>query len=136
MRFTSAEEDFVVNTLSSIPHTMEKLSFMLNICEDSGEFVHWGLERLYGTNSARSALRQAYCSILRDVLKTPAQDLWNEIDVLCADTEGRSKEEFLGTLRDGATKLKRGVQTDDLHLRFTLDGLLEAAKSRRASQNA
>jgi hypothetical protein len=136
MKFSSPREDFVVNTLAAIPSCIEKLNFMLNIREENGEFVHWGLERMHGSQSTRAALREAYRSVVRDVLSTPVQDLWNEVDVLRGDVDGQSNYEYFRKAREAVLVPVPNGQADELHLRFILDGLLLAAKGRRASRNA
>jgi hypothetical protein len=136
MRFYSPEEDIVVNTLAAIPSCIERLNFLLDIREADGEFAHWGLERVHGKTRARAAINQAYRSVLRDVLKTPVKNLCQEVEDLCADVEGQSNVEYFRRLRDAANVLSLKIQADELHLRFILDGLLLAAKGRRANQNA
>jgi hypothetical protein len=136
MRFYSPEEDVVVNTLAAVPSCIERLNFLFDMRETDDEFVHWGLERVHGKKHARAAMNQAYRTVLRDLLKIPITDLWQEIEVVCADVEERSNIEYVRQLSEAANVPPVRQRADELHLRFILNGLLLAATARRANRNA
>lgn len=78
MTLLSAFEDFQKRTLAGIEGSLAKLLYTLELRADSGEFVHWGLERIHGKERAREAILTSYKQLRRGVLRADFASLTKE----------------------------------------------------------
>jgi hypothetical protein len=60
MRLKSALEDFEANTLAAVPGLLGKLYHLGAMHDGDGEYNHCGLENLYGSDAARSAINTCH----------------------------------------------------------------------------
>src|SRR6266705_2102825 len=79
MTLTSAFEDFMHNTLQSLPSVLTRLEYVASLREPSGEYGHWGMNRVYGESRAQAALSQAHMRLFLEVLRSPIRELLTEL---------------------------------------------------------
>ena len=111
MRLRSAFEDFQNNTLAVIPGLLGKLSYIGELHDSDGAYHHWGLEKVYGKDIARGAIRASHRTLLSNILKTPLRVLLDEVGASSANCHLAERESALPSLRPavGAHPLARVV---------------------------
>jgi hypothetical protein len=94
MTLFSVYEDFVIRTLAGIEGAFAKLSYLASIRKKSGEYVHWGLSRTFGSQQTSEALGQAHTAVWLELLRKPIPALFAESQeaVLAADAEGQQQK--------------------------------------------
>ena len=103
MRLKSALDDFAANTLGSVPGLLGRLSYVGKLHDGKGTYSHWGLAKVYGDDTAQTAIRASHRELLSQVLKKPLAILLEDVRSSSASrhvTEG----ELLATLRDSPPK--------------------------------
>jgi hypothetical protein len=75
MTLFSTKDDFVRTTLASIPGILGKLDYLSGLRTASGEYLHWGLARVHGDESAQQAVGEAHRLLFLQVLRMPLRQL-------------------------------------------------------------
>jgi hypothetical protein len=75
----SPAEDFVTNTLASVPGVFGKLQYVAGLRRGPTDYFHWGMARAHGEGTASMAIARAHSEIFSEVLRSPVRSLWEEI---------------------------------------------------------
>jgi hypothetical protein len=94
---TSAFEDFEGRTLSAVPGLLGKLRYVAHLCDSSGAYSHWGLEKIHGGDAAGKAMRSSQRTLLTRILRTPLRDLADDLQRSATGAEMKDLD-FLSTL--------------------------------------
>lgn len=127
MRLKSALDDFAANTLSAVPGLLGRLSYVGRLHDGKGAYNHWGLAKVYGDDTAQSAIRASHRELLSQVLKKPLAVLLKDVRESCANQQ-LTEEEFLDSLaHSGPKQLSPAANA---HLKAVLSALSELLASR------
>ena len=121
MRLKSALEDFEINTLRAVPGLLGKLSYVSRLGDGNGRYDHWGLAKVYGDDTAQSAIRASHRVLLSEVLKKPLAVLLKDVPASCAN-QHLTEKEFLAALTQSPPKPLSPAAL--AHLRSVLNALL------------
>ena len=80
MTLKSALEDFRQTTLVAVSGLLGKLTYLASLQRPSGRYEHWGMQSVYGAESAERALRAAHAEVLAGVLQTPVARLMDDLE--------------------------------------------------------
>jgi hypothetical protein len=94
---TSAFEDFEGRTLSAVPGLLGKLGYVAHLCNSSGAYSHWGLEKVHGSDAAGKAIRSSQRTLVTRILRTPLRDLADDLQTSATGAEMKDFE-FLSAL--------------------------------------
>jgi hypothetical protein len=103
MTLLAIQDDFVLRTLASVPGIWGKLDYV-SALREKGEYVHWGLARVYGEEATQLALREVHRELFLEVLRTPLRQLVADV-VPSAAGKQLEPRKFLESLIDKATLL-------------------------------
>jgi hypothetical protein len=78
MRLLDGYEDFKIRTLAKIPGRLGKTLFMRQ-CRRPDGYSHWGMLNAYGEIQGARILRQIDRELHLEVLRTPMDELLNEM---------------------------------------------------------
>jgi hypothetical protein len=78
MKFLSAYEDYLRNTLPCLAGILDRLTFTAGL--RGAEEEHWGLTRVHGREAAQKAVAQAHQELTAAVITAPFEDLSAEFD--------------------------------------------------------
>lgn len=56
-----------------------RLAYVAHLRDDKGEYMHWGLMRCHGDDSARSAIREVHEGVYAELLRTPVSQSLKEL---------------------------------------------------------
>ena len=87
MTLLSASEDFLANTLVSLPGAWGKLQYVSGLRKEDGRYGHWGLTRLHGEAAVQRALGEAHRDVFLKILRTPLAPLLEAASLSAADQE-------------------------------------------------
>ena len=87
MTLLSASEDFLANTLVSLPGVWGKLQYVSGLRKEDGRYGHWGLTRLHGEAAVQRALGEAHRDVFLKILRTPLAPLLEAASLSAADQE-------------------------------------------------
>lgn len=79
MLLLSPQDDFVLNTLAAIPGVLAKLRYMAGLRTSTGQYRHWGLEKVHGETPAAQAMARAHTDAWIQFLRTPLPELFQEL---------------------------------------------------------
>jgi hypothetical protein len=129
MHLFSAYEDFVGETLLSIPTHLGRLQYFRRLRHGSGYF-HSGLERVYGESAAQSAVWRAHHELITELLRKPLRT-WHENAVSDED------ENFGELLDDYGKLLPRDVsRSQELHFKSVLLALSHLCRKHATDRAA
>jgi hypothetical protein len=128
MRLRSALEDFEANTLAAVPGLLGKLYYLGTMHDGDGTYNHWGLEKVYGSDAARSAINTCHRAVLSRVLKTPLRALLDDVDASSANRQ-LAKGEFLSSLNSLHSLPKSLPPASQVHFRSVLHALSALAET-------
>ncbi len=60
--------------------------YLGNLRGSDGRYFHWGLAQVHGEAESHSAVKDAHVAALKEVLRKPIQELWNEVGN-CSDAK-------------------------------------------------
>ena len=80
MRLLDGYEDFKIRTLARIPGRLGKALFMRQ-CRRAEGYSHWGMLNAYGEVQGARILRQIDRELHLEVLRTPMDELLNEMHI-------------------------------------------------------
>jgi len=80
MTLKSALQDVKETTLAAISGLLGKLSYLGSLKRrGQGHYDHWGMESVYGPESAERALKAAHAEVVGAVLRTPLKELVEDL---------------------------------------------------------
>jgi hypothetical protein len=137
MKRLSAKQDLASNTLSNLPHLIERARYLCRLLETDGTLHHWGLERVHGSKDASEALSASVREVIDEILRMGNAKLWEETERLFNakqnDPAVNNKSESLSKLID--LKNPELPKHQRLHLKFLLS-VLEHLGPERSSNPA
>jgi hypothetical protein len=139
MTLKSALEDLRQTTLPAISGLLGKLAYLASLrCPPKG-YAHWGMESVYGKDSADRALRTAHAEITTRILRTPLALLTEDLDQ-SSSARGVAAQSLVQQMNEQFDNLLPGERTDApsrAHLNSVLAALSGLAKHRaRATRSA
>ena len=81
MTLKSALEDLKQNTLSTVSGLLARLAYLASLRRGNGQYEHWGMKSVYGSEAAERALRTAHGEIVAAVLKMPIAALETDLEI-------------------------------------------------------
>jgi hypothetical protein len=129
MTLLSAYEDFVGQTLRSVPTRFARLRYFCHLCSGDG-YLHWGLAQVYGEHAAQSAVSRAHRDLISDILRTPMRTLHEDA--------GQNQVEDFGELLKCSRKLlpQDASRAEELHLKSVLLALSRLSRRHATDQVA
>ena len=129
MHLLSAYEEFVNQTLRSMPRQLDRLQYFRRLRHGSG-YLHWGLETVYGQEAAQRAVLRAHHELIGELLRTPLRTLHEN----AADDGGNN----FGELLDAFGKLlPRDVsRSQELHFKSVLLALSHLSRQQTTDRAA
>lgn len=104
MTLLSATEDFATRSLSAVPGVLAKLRYVAAMRRENGHYEHWGMERIYGTQTVRQVLESTHRELVLQVLRMPLSELLNDA-LECAQRAEVSPIEYVAQLKAEADAL-------------------------------
>jgi len=131
MTLQSAFEDLQETTLKSISSPLRRLEYVAHLRDRSGDYSHWGLNRVYGREGAAKALTQAHRAVVSQVLSTPLRSLVGDAEQ-AAGPAGSDGKEFLEKLAvEGKELLPKAPEAgSERHLTSVLHALSSLLRNR------
>ena len=131
MTLQSAFDDFVFTTLAAIPGLLGKLEYVASLREPNGNYMHWGLTRIYGGLAAQEAAAHAHRLVFSRVLKTPVAALLDDA-VISSSRLKVCPEPYLHSLFQRVQDLapEKPGRASVLHFNSVLHAVWSLAKSR------
>jgi len=80
MTLRSALQDVKETTLAAVTGRLGKLTYLASLRRPRGGYEHWGMEAVYGLESAERALRTAHTEVVAAVLRTPLASLVKDLE--------------------------------------------------------
>lgn len=77
MTLLAIKDDFIERTLAKVPGVLGKLGYVAELRE-SGRYVHWGLERIYGEEGMQRTVGDVHRGLFLQVLRTPLRQLMED----------------------------------------------------------
>jgi hypothetical protein len=99
MTLKSALQDVKETTLSAVAGLLGKLAYLASLRRKHGRYEHWGMQSVYGVETAERALRTAHTEILKGVLRAPLASLVQDLE-LSSRGSGVDPEVYVAEMRD------------------------------------
>jgi hypothetical protein len=80
MTLKSALQDLRETTLAAVTGLLGKLDYLASLRRGPGKYEHWGMETLYGAESAERAMKTAHTEVVSGVLRTPLPALEKDLE--------------------------------------------------------
>jgi hypothetical protein len=80
MTLKSAYDDLRQRTIARIPGTWRKLQYLAGLRSDKGGYVHWGLERVHGSEAAQDAFQEVHKTLVKTILRTRLSTLQDDLE--------------------------------------------------------
>lgn len=139
MTIKTALEDFVKNTLASLPGYWQKLLYFGELRKEDSDYDHWGMRRRYGTAASTSAMGAAHTDVFLRILRTPLRTLLADVRA-SATPQNRSPQEYVESLRDRRNEILPkddgggNAKHFDLTVR-TMESLIRAEKEEEGHRD-
>lgn len=104
MTLKSALQDLKDNTLSAVSGLLGKLAYLASLRRTHGHYRHWGMEAVYGQESAERALKAAHSEVVAGVLRTPLESLTEDLEQ-SSQKSGLAPQEFVEQMRESVDDL-------------------------------
>ena len=91
MKLFSAVEDFVNESLASIPSQLGRLRFIAAM-NKNGIYKHWGMSKRHGADEAQKAISEAHSDSFEKVLTSPVPNLVSEDREIAASSGSQEVE--------------------------------------------
>ena len=127
--FLKATDDFKKRTLSALPTLLEKVAYICSLQTAAG-YHHWGMERVFGDQSAQQAIKSAHLETATELVRTPIREIYSELK------ESMDAPINSETFKPEALILKAPVNGDGLlaaHLKLIQDSVAALAKQERST---
>jgi len=132
MTLKSALQDLKDTTLAAVSGLLGKLCYLASLRRGQAGYEHWGLELLHGRESAERALKSAHGDVLSGVLRTPLEELEQDLDHSRRGT-GTTAVEYVEEMQVHFDELVPPGRQDSpagSHLSSVLLALLKLEKNR------
>ena len=80
MTLKSALQNLKETTLAAFSGLLGKLGYLASLRRGHGRYEHWGLQTVYGADSAGRALKAAHAEVVTGVLRTPIPALEQDLE--------------------------------------------------------
>ena len=134
MTLLSVDDDFAYTTLRAIPGLLAKLRYVAGLRGEDGQYVHWGLARVYGEPAAQRALAEAHVSLFLQVLRAPLRELAEDVRQMAA-VEGEKPAACAAGLKESLPQMlpARLGGGSARHLSSVLEALSTLSRSKRGA---
>ncbi len=130
MKLLSAAEDLAIRTLENVNGSLGKLLYLGNLRGSDGRYCHWGLAQVHGAAESEIAAKDAHAAALKEVLRKPIQELWNEVAGSTESKDTGSKRELV--LKPETKLLPEGCsRRSESHFNSVLRALAELDRARK-----
>jgi len=130
MKLLSAAEDLALRTLENVNGSLGKLLYLGNLRGSDGRYCHWGLAQVHGETESEIAAKDAHTAALKEVLRKPIQELWNEVAETADSNEKAKKRELV--LQGQAKLLPEGCsRRSESHFNSVLRALAELDRAQK-----
>jgi hypothetical protein len=124
-----AKDDFKRRTLSALPTLLEKLAYICSLQTEGGEYLHWGMNRVFGRESASQAIQAVHDETACALISVPVKNIYDQF--LAAVERPESSQ-----LLDLESFLLKSPSNDDellsAHLRLIQDSIASLAHEQEA----
>src|SRR5271170_826311 len=79
MTLKSALQDLRETTLDAVSGLLAQLAYLGSLRRREGGYLHWGMSLVHGDESSERALKAAHTEVLSTVLRTPLNDLLEDL---------------------------------------------------------
>lgn len=137
MKLLSAAEDLAIRTLKNVNGSLGKLLYLGSLRGSDGRYYHWGLSLVHGEAESQTAAKDAHTAALKEVLRKPVRELWNEMKGGSESKTAASKRELV--LQGQAKLLPEGCsRRSESHFSSVLRALgeLDRAQKRGSTRPA
>lgn len=139
MTLKSALEDLKGTTLAAVSGLLGKLAYLASLRRGNGGYEHWGMESVYGRESAQRALRTAHADVVTSVLRMPLRLLVEDLEE-ASRQRGVQARDYVNEMQVHFEELLPNSAQDSptaLHLSSVLAALSSLKKNRgRATRSA
>jgi hypothetical protein len=132
MTLRSALQDVKETTLAAVTGRLGKLTYLASLRRPRGGYEHWGMEAVYGLESAERALRTAHAEVVAAVLRAPLASLVKDLEESSRGS-GVPAPAYLEQMRDRFEDLLPSGRNDSpaaRHLNSVLVALSSLEKNR------
>lgn len=128
MTLLSASDDLRLRTLSALGGVLEQLSYLVSLRDESGQYRHWGLIRIYGEKVTNDAGAELHSKVWLETLRTPLPKLQKELQEL----DRGKRAEVLNSLRgSGQLSIPANLEGGGVrHFNSVLDVLESLSKAK------
>ena len=74
----NAKDDFKRRTLSALPTLLEKLAYICSLQTEAGDYKHWGMNRVFGQESASQAIQAAHDETAAALISVPVKNIYDQ----------------------------------------------------------
>jgi CubicO group peptidase (beta-lactamase class C family) len=134
MTLKSAYEDLRERTVERIPGTWGRLKYVAGLRSSTGDYAHWGLERVHGPGAAQDAFMEVHKKLVKTILRTRLGALREDLGQ-SSEAEGISPASYASTLSVSLNQLLPSgcPKESQLHLSSVLETLSTLEARRNAS---
>jgi hypothetical protein len=128
-----AKDDFKRRTLSALPTLLEKLAYICSLQTETGDYTHWGMNRVFGRESASQAIQAAHDETAGALISVPVKNIYDQFLVAV------EKPESSQLLNPEALVLKSSSSDDELlsaHLRLIQNSIASLALQEESAHRA
>ena len=138
MTLKSAYDDLRQRTIARIPGIWRKLQYLAGLRSENGAYVHWGLERVHGTEAAQDAFQEVHKTLVKTILRTRLSTLQEDLEE-SSEADAISPKSYASKLAGNQSQLlpSGSPREAQLHLSSVLETLsLLAAHKHEGSQSS
>jgi len=132
MTLKSALQDVRETTLAAVSGLLAKLAYLASLRRTEGRYEHWGLQSVYGVESADRALKTAHAEVVVGILRTRLAALSADLRN-CSEMRGIGAQDYIEDLRDQFAQLLpagRENSPTSVHLNSVLVALSSLERNR------
>ena len=132
MTLKSALQDVRETTLAAVSGLLGKLLYLASLRGAEGSYEHWGLQSVYGVESADRALRTAHAEVVVGILRSRLAALSADLKH-CSEIRGIAAQDYVEDLRDQFAQLLpagRENSPTSAHLNSVLVALSSLERNR------
>ena len=132
MTLKSALQDFKETTLAAVSGLLGKLAYVASLHRRQGQYQHWGMQSVHGTESSDRALKTAHAEVLSSVLRTPLPLLMDDLKESSRGS-GLEAQQYVEEMKNRFDALLPGYRQDSpaaAHLNSVLVALSKLQKNR------
>jgi hypothetical protein len=131
MTLKSALQDLKETTLAAVSGLLGQLVYLASL-RRHGQYQHWGMEMVHGSEAAERALRTAHSEVVSRVLRTPLPDLVEDLQQ-SSHASGMASQAYAEKMRGNLVDLLpegRQASTVSSHLNSVLLALSSLERNR------